>query len=168
MPPVEGSLAEILSQPIEDWMVFLHPDQHKLIDRAYSGPARVRGAAGTGKTVVGLHRAAHLARSYDGPILFTTYIRTLPPVLEQLFVRLAPDVAERVEFRNIHSWAFSYLRSIGRRLRIDSRTSGSGLQRGLVPMRPRRISPSPKRAAQGLLPRRDRMDHSRPRVPTGF
>ena len=120
MPLVEGSLAEILSQPIEDWMVFLHPDQHKLIDRAYSGPARVRGAAGTGKTVVGLHRAAHLARSYDGPILFTTYIRTLPPVLEQLFARLAPDVAERVEFRNIHSWAFSYLRSIGRRLRIDT------------------------------------------------
>lgn len=120
MPPVEGSLAEVLSQPIEDWMVFLHPDQHKLIERAYSGPARVRGAAGTGKTVVGLHRAAHLARSYDGPILFTTYIRTLPPVLEQLFARLAPDVADRVEFRNVHSWAFTYLRSIGRRINIDT------------------------------------------------
>ena len=119
LAPVEGSLAEVLSQPIEDWMVFLHPDQLNLVERAYTGPARVRGAAGTGKTVVGLHRAAFLARCYDGPILFTTYIRTLPRVLDQLFARLAPDVADRVEFRGVHSWASSYLRSIGRRLAIE-------------------------------------------------
>ena len=107
-------------------MVFLHPDQHKLIERAYSGPARVRGAAGTGKTVVGLHRAAHLARSYDGPILFTTYIRTLPPVLEQLFTRLAPDVADRVEFRNIRPyWAWPHTSLLG--LVTSSRLQGRGV-----------------------------------------
>ncbi len=121
LPLVQGALAEVLSQPIEDWMIFLHPDQQTLVERAYSGPARVRGAAGTGKTVVGLHRAAYLARAYDGPILFTTYIRTLPPILEQLFRRLAPDVADRVEFRNIHSWSSQYLRSIKRSLKIDTR-----------------------------------------------
>ena len=119
LAPVEGSLAQVLSQPIEDWMVFLHPDQLNLVERAHTGPARVRGAAGTGKTVVGLHRAAFLARCYDDPILFTTYIRTLPRVLDQLFTRLAPDVADRVEFRGVHSWAASYLHSIGRHLTIE-------------------------------------------------
>lgn len=119
LAPVEAGFAEVLSQPIEDWMIFLHPDQRTLAERPFSGPARVRGAAGTGKTVVGLHRAAHLARTYDEPILFTTYIRTLPPVLEQLFSRLAPDVTDLVEFRSVHSWAATYLHSIGRHLNID-------------------------------------------------
>jgi hypothetical protein len=58
-------LAEILAAPIEDWMLFLHPDQRSVVERQYSGPARVRGSAGTGKTVVALHRAAELAKRYD-------------------------------------------------------------------------------------------------------
>ena len=54
-------LAGMLAAPIEEWMAFLHPDQAKLVRRSFSGPARIRGAAGTGKTVVGLHRAASLS-----------------------------------------------------------------------------------------------------------
>jgi AAA domain/UvrD-like helicase C-terminal domain len=108
--PIEPEeLAEVLTKPIEDWMVFLHPDQARLSERAFSGPARIRGAAGTGKTVVGLHRAQYLARTSDGPILFTTFIRTLPPVLENLFRRLAPSQASKVEFRGLHSWAARFL-----------------------------------------------------------
>ncbi len=61
-PLSEESLKELLAAPVEDWMVFLHPDQAGLVEQTFSGPARVRGAAGTGKTVVGLHRARHLAR----------------------------------------------------------------------------------------------------------
>ncbi|WP_341252770.1 UvrD-helicase domain-containing protein [Euzebya pacifica] len=113
-------LAEVLSKPIEDWMVFLHPDQLKLTQRPFSGPARVRGAAGTGKTVVAMHRARHLARTYpDGGVLFTTYVNNLPPVFETLFKRFAPDEAPRVEFRNIHSWAFGFLTDLARRPKID-------------------------------------------------
>ncbi len=52
---------ELAARPIEAWMVFLHPDQRALVERDFSGPARVRGSAGTGKTVVALHRANHLA-----------------------------------------------------------------------------------------------------------
>jgi mRNA-degrading endonuclease RelE of RelBE toxin-antitoxin system len=51
-----------LDYPWEKWAVFLHPSQLTLVERSYSGPARVSGSAGTGKTVVALHRAVHLAR----------------------------------------------------------------------------------------------------------
>ncbi len=99
-------LKEILAQPIEDWMVFLHPDQRGVVARNYSGPARVRGAAGTGKTVVGLHRAAHRAVQNRGsggkyPILFTTFIKNLPPVLGKLYLRLPGTREDEVKFANI-------------------------------------------------------------------
>jgi superfamily I DNA and RNA helicase len=83
-------------------MSFLHPDQARLVRRSFNGPARIRGAAGTGKTVVGLHRAAYLARTRPGKILVTTFVRTLPAVMKQLVERLAPDVADRIEFTGVH------------------------------------------------------------------
>ena len=99
---IDGQLAA----PIEEWMTFLHPDQAKLVRRSFTGPSRIRGAAGTGKTVVGLHRAAYLARYRPaGKILVTTYVRTLPAVLKTLLTRLAPDVADRVEFAGVHQFA---------------------------------------------------------------
>src|SRR5690606_35964856 len=97
---VEDELERSASAPIEEWMLFLHPDQRSLVDREFNGPARVRGAAGTGKTVVALHRAAALAKRYDpdeGRILVTTYINSLPPVLEQLYRRLPTAAPDRVE-----------------------------------------------------------------------
>lgn len=111
-------LADVVGRSIEDWMVFLPPDQRGAATRRYQGPARVRGAAGTGKTVVGLHRAAELARrnralaaerrEQDGdgaapvpPVLFTTYIKSLPPVFESLYERLPGTRAGEVEFINV-------------------------------------------------------------------
>lgn len=99
-------LDQILAQPIEDWMVFLHPDQRDLAERSFNGPARVTGGAGTGKTVVGLHRAARLAGS-GRRVLFTTYIRTLPPVLSALYDRMG--VPGEVQFTGIHAFAREYL-----------------------------------------------------------
>ena len=49
--------------PWEKWVVFLHPAQRELVERTYNGPARVSGSAGTGKTIVALHRAVYLART---------------------------------------------------------------------------------------------------------
>lgn len=98
-------LAGVLAAPIEEWMSFLHPSQARLVRRSFNGPSRIRGAAGTGKTVVGLHRAAYLARTRPGKVLVTTYIRTLPQVLRQQLARMAPDVVDRVEFRSVHSFA---------------------------------------------------------------
>jgi superfamily I DNA/RNA helicase len=113
-----SDIESVLTRPIEDWMVFLHPDQRRLVDRRFNGPARITGGAGTGKTVVGVHRAARLAA--DGrKVLFTTYIRTLPKVFETLYRRLAPDTADRVTFSGIHSHALSIARTTGIRLQAD-------------------------------------------------
>ena len=71
-------LERALDFPWERWAVFLHPTQRALVDRDYNGPARVSGSAGTGKTVVALHRAVHLARSNpDSRVLLITFSDTL-------------------------------------------------------------------------------------------
>lgn len=104
----------LIAAPIEDWMVFLHPAQQEFVERDFSGPARVKGSAGTGKTTVALHRAAWLAKRppqeamFDEeplPILFTTFIRTFPPILEVLYRRLPKHIEGVVEFVNVHELA---------------------------------------------------------------
>src|SRR5690606_27164484 len=63
-------LERALAFPWEKWTIFLHPEQRQWVERDYSGPARVSGSAGTGKTIVALHRAAYLARQHpDARIL---------------------------------------------------------------------------------------------------
>jgi hypothetical protein len=106
-------------EPIEKWMTFLHPDQVRLVRRGFNGPSRIRGPAGTGKTVVGLHRAAYLASAKPGPILFTTFVKTLPVVLERLYRRMAPDTADRVEFAGLHGWSYRLLADRGVTFRYD-------------------------------------------------
>lgn len=116
----DALMAGIMAQPIEEWMSFLHPQQAKLVRRSFPGPCRLRGPAGTGKTVVGLHRAAYLARTRPGKILVTSFVKTLPEVLHELLNRLAPEVADRVEFTGVHAFATRLLRQRGVEFRIDS------------------------------------------------
>lgn len=105
---------------LEHWMVHLHPTQLGAVRRRYEGPCRIRGPAGCGKTVVALHRAAYLAAQEPGDLLFLTYVRTLPSVLANLFLRLAPQAAGRVRFRGVHQVAFDVLAEAGVRPRLDA------------------------------------------------
>ncbi|HTN00569.1 MAG TPA: UvrD-helicase domain-containing protein, partial [Planctomycetaceae bacterium] len=76
-------LRQALEFPWEKWTVFLHPEQRQLVARDYSGPARVSGSAGTGKTIVALHRAAHLARTNpEARVLLTTFSEALAHALQ--------------------------------------------------------------------------------------
>lgn len=119
---VQAALLEgLMAAPVEEWMAFLHPAQARVVRRSFNGPSRIRGAAGTGKTVVGLHRAAYLARTRTGRVLVTTYIRTLPDVLRQSLGRLAPDVVDRVEFAGVHETAKRILDERGVQCRIDGK-----------------------------------------------
>lgn len=119
---------QLASAPIEEWMVFLHPDQRAAATRRYEGPARVGGSAGTGKTVVGLHRAVALAQRFaeeeDQPraILFTTYIKSLPPVFENLYRRLPGARPGAVEFVHIDKLAAKVCRDAGRPAHVDGRS----------------------------------------------
>ena len=85
----------------EEWMLFLPQDHRSLVRRYHKGPARVRGAAGTGKTVIALHRAATLGRRYaDSRILVTTFSRSLCNHIATLFQRI-PDSPGNVDFVNV-------------------------------------------------------------------
>jgi len=94
-------LRQALDFPWEKWSVFLHPAQRELVEQSFSGPARVAGSAGTGKTVVALHRAVHLARKYpEARILLATFSDALANMLRTKLRRLAghqPRVLERIE-----------------------------------------------------------------------
>ncbi|GHC56336.1 nuclease-related domain-containing DEAD/DEAH box helicase [Streptomyces flavofungini] len=114
----DAALDEVLRAPIEQWMTFLHPDQVALVRRNWSGPARISGPAGTGKTVVGLHRAAHLARRTSGRILYVTFANNLPRVQGTFLKTMSPAVADRVDFRSLHSWAREFLQEGGVQVRL--------------------------------------------------
>ena len=105
-------LQRALDFPWEKWTVFLHPEQRQMVERDYTGPARVSGSAGTGKTIVALHRAVHLARTHpNSRVLLTTFSDTLANALNTKLKRLLagePRLAERID---VHS-----LESIGLRL----------------------------------------------------
>jgi hypothetical protein len=94
-------LERALDFPWEKWSIFLHPAQRQLIERDYNGPARVAGSAGTGKTIVALHRAVFLARANPGArILLTTFSETLANALRaklRALIHNEPRLGERVE-----------------------------------------------------------------------
>jgi len=94
-------LERALDYPWEKWTIFLHPAQRQLVEREYNGPARVSGSAGTGKTIVALHRAVFLARANpDARVLLTTFSETLANALRTKLRRLIsnePRMGERLE-----------------------------------------------------------------------
>jgi superfamily I DNA/RNA helicase len=100
-------LERALAFPWDKWTTFLHPAQRQWVEREYSGPARVSGSAGTGKTIVALHRAVHLARqNQDALVLLTTFSDTLASALRQKLHRLIsnePRLAERIEVQAMNA-----------------------------------------------------------------
>ena len=99
-------LQRALDYPWDKWTVFLHPDQREIVDTD-ARPARVSGSAGTGKTIVALHRAAYLARTYpNARILLTTFSDTLANVLRTMLRRLLgnePRLAERIDVYSLNA-----------------------------------------------------------------
>ncbi|MBH46602.1 MAG: DNA helicase [Halobacteriovorax sp.] len=111
-------LQRALDYPWEKWTIFLHPSQSDLVEKTYNGPARISGSAGTGKTIVALHRAVFLVKSNDEcRVLLTTFSETLANALRVRLKRLIgnePKLGDRIE---VHS-----MRDIGERLfkRVNS------------------------------------------------
>ncbi len=101
---VMGDVEELeraLAFPWDKWTVFLHPAQRQLVERDYKGAARVSGSAGTGKTIVALHRGVFLARKHpESRVLLTTFSETLANALRTKLRRLIsnePRLAERLD-----------------------------------------------------------------------
>lgn len=91
----DADLAAMLDAPLAKWRVFLHPSQEKLVQKHFNGPARVLGGAGTGKTVVAMHRARHLAGTLctqpADRVLFTTFTANLAQNVEEMLATRARD-----------------------------------------------------------------------------
>ncbi|PWB51566.1 MAG: DNA helicase [Anaerolineales bacterium] len=94
-------LLRALEYPWEKWTIFLHPEQQKIVSGNYSGPARVSGSAGTGKTVVALHRAIYLAKmNPESRILLATFSETLANALKnkiRMLIQNQPRLADQIE-----------------------------------------------------------------------
>jgi mRNA-degrading endonuclease RelE of RelBE toxin-antitoxin system len=105
-------LQRALEFPWDKWSVFLHPEQRQLVERTYSGPARVSGSAGTGKTIVALHRAVFLARADpNARVLLTTFSHILANALRTQLRRLISNEPRLTERLDVHS-----IDTIGERL----------------------------------------------------
>ncbi|MEU1146545.1 UvrD-helicase domain-containing protein [Streptomyces sp. NPDC005863] len=97
------------------WKVFLHPTQAKLVERDYSGPARVGGGPGTGKTIVALHRVKHLVDQLPSgankPVLLTTFNKNLAADLRSRLLELGGEqLLARVEISNVDQLALRVVR----------------------------------------------------------
>lgn len=115
VPEDEQELARMLNAPLERWRVFLHPTQRKLVERNWNGPVRVLGGAGTGKTVVAMHRARWLVAQSDWPktarLLFTTFSRNLAMDIEHNLKKICtPEQMGRIEVVNLDSWVSRFVR----------------------------------------------------------
>lgn len=110
----EEELRRALDAPWEKWTVFLHPEQRKLVERDFNGPARVSGSAGTGKTVLALHRAASLARRHpEARVLLTTFSDILANALKAKLRHLVSEEREPRLFERIDVYSID---AIGKRL----------------------------------------------------
>ena len=118
----EMELLEMLEAPLEKWRVFLHPSQRRLVERHWNGPVRVLGGAGTGKTVVAMHRAKWLAQHVAGAgekVLLTTFTRNLAMDIEENLRKICPaDLMSRIEITNLDAWVSRYLKSRNHGCRI--------------------------------------------------
>ena len=118
----EDELKTIMAEPLEKWRVFLHPTQRKIVNKDYSGPARVLGGAGTGKTVVAMHRAKHLAARLPSSqrILFTTFTANLAAdIRENLRKICTMEELRKIEVIHLDAWVNGFLRESGFSAQID-------------------------------------------------
>jgi len=127
----DEAMLAIMNAPLAQWRVFLHPTQNKLARGDRSGPVRVLGGAGTGKTVLAMHRVKWLAenRALDGKkVLFTTFTRNLAlDIEENLKTLCSADTMPKIEVRNLDAWVNGFMRSrkLEHRIVYDRKQDGA-------------------------------------------
>ncbi|MFZ4774167.1 MAG: UvrD-helicase domain-containing protein [Terrimicrobiaceae bacterium] len=108
-----SEMEKILAAPLAQWRVFLHPSQRRLVEMKAGGPVRVLGSAGTGKTVVAMHRAVWLLRNVCAPgekVLFTTFTKNLAAdIASNLKSLCSLGDCERIEVVHLDAWVKRFL-----------------------------------------------------------
>jgi superfamily I DNA/RNA helicase len=116
----DKELQKMLDEPLEFWRIFLHPSQRKLVERTWNGPVLVRGGAGTGKTVVAMHRARYLTEiliaksDVMGKVLFTTFTSNLAADVKANLLNLCTDdQMKKIEVVHLDGWVTDFMRRQG-------------------------------------------------------
>lgn len=108
-----SDLLRMLEAPLATWVAFLHPSQEKLAMGDFKGPLKVTGSAGTGKTVVALHRARYLARQ-GKRVLLTSFVTTLCENMERnLALLCTPEELALIKVSTIDSQALGLIQDMG-------------------------------------------------------
>jgi hypothetical protein len=122
----QEELEQALAFPWEKWGVFLHPSQRELVGRSFNGPARVAGSAGTGKTIVAIHRAVRLARENpNARVLLASFSEPLADAMAKKLLVLAPETGSIVprittgSFRGIAEQLFQLEQGVRPRIASD-------------------------------------------------
>jgi len=108
----DAELEAILDEPLAMWRVYLHPSQSKLVRANFNGPARVLGGAGTGKTVVAMHRARHLASqcAERERVLFTTFTKSLVNDIKNNLQKICSyDEIKKIDVIHLDAWCRDFL-----------------------------------------------------------
>ncbi|WP_026687875.1 UvrD-helicase domain-containing protein [Azovibrio restrictus] len=127
----DEAMQAIMNAPLAQWRVFLHPTQNKLARGDRSGPVRVLGGAGTGKTVLAMHRAKWLAenRALGGKkVLFTTFTRNLAfDIEENLKTLCSANTMAKIEVKNLDAWVGGFMRTrkLEHRIVYDRKQDGA-------------------------------------------
>jgi len=123
----DTALREMIQAPLEEWRIYLHPNQRRLVKMNARGPMRVLGGAGTGKTVVAMHRAKRLATEVfcepEDRILFLAFSKNLVADLRANLEKMCtPEAMTRIEVINIDAWVSRHIqrRGIYRRIAYDT------------------------------------------------
>lgn len=113
----ELELIQMLEAPLERWRIFLHPSQRELVARHWNGPVRVLGGAGTGKTVVAMHRAHWLVRHVlysNEKLLFTTFTRNLAVDIQTNLQKIcSPELFKCIEVCHLDEWVSQFAKRNG-------------------------------------------------------
>ena len=109
---------------LDAWRVFLHPEQLSVVNRNFNGPVKVIGGAGTGKTVVAIHRVKWLLENCfadtEGKILLTTFTNTLAGDLKRLLADICtPAQMACVDVQTLDKTAQALLKAGGVNVKID-------------------------------------------------
>lgn len=110
-------------------MLYLHPLQRRWAYSSMSGPARLRGISGSGKTSVAIHRASYLARLCTGneTVLFTTFSPGLADVVSEALKKLCGLEINHIVVKTIGQLCMMILnRQAGKLDLVKSREAYSG------------------------------------------
>jgi len=114
----DADLHKMMDAPLSEWRIYLHPSQERIVKMRANGPIRVLGGAGTGKTVVAMHRVHYLASEIfadqNDQILFLVFSRNLAADISANLKKMCPpDIFERIHVDNVDSWVIEQAKKHG-------------------------------------------------------